>query len=202
MENEEIDKTEGTTDESNSHEILEQLMTKENDGKRSLAFNVKVLDWYFNTREFILNDSEKDKIFSLMTYASIEDPYCFMRVLLYIANTRRTDREEIAYKIMVHFLATMFPEFVMANLDLFTGLGRKDDVLYFMQCSSISERVASWIKHMSKTDDDFKMLMEGSVIGKNIERKIRYRPKFGKNRKWDVFLFKILDDPTLNGITL
>jgi hypothetical protein len=180
-------------------EILDTVIKM---GTKSLDCNVILLEWYFRSSKLILNDEEKQKVFSFMTYASIEDPYCFMRILLYIANTRHTDDQEISYKIIIHFLGTMFPEFAMANLDLFITHGKKDDVLYFMQCPNIAERVISFIKHKSHTDDDFKILLDGNLINRKINRHVYYKPKFGKNKKWDVFLFKILDDPAFNGITL
>ena len=133
----------------------------------------------------------------------LEEPYIFMRILLYVSNTRRSNEEELAYKILIHFLGTMFPEMAIANLDLFVSLGKKDDILYFMQCSNITQRVITYINHKAKTDEDFKTLLDGKVIGLPINRLVRYKPKLGrKHHRWDIFLMKILDDPTFNGITI
>lgn len=164
--------------------------------------NLIFLDWYFNNTANILVDDEKQKIFATLTHSVLEDHHCFMRIVLYIANTRSTDRQEIFYKTIIHFISTMFPEIIMANLELFVKLGKKDDVLYFVQCPGISQRVSTWIKHKAKEDTDFCMLLDGTLIGTHINRIIRYKPKFGKTKKWDIFVYKILDDPSFNGITL
>lgn len=184
-----------------SDEIVEKLKTMETE-KHTISDNLVFLEWYFKGNMDLLNDNEKQRIFSFMTYATLEDPYCFLRIMLYIANTRRSDREEIFYKVVIHFLGTMYPEVVMANLDLFINLGKKDDVLYFLQCQGITERVITWIKHKAKEDPDFQVLLDGKMIGRKIERKVYYRPKLTKYHTWDKFLYKILDDATFNGITL
>lgn len=172
------------------------------DDKHVISDNLVFLEWYFKGQKNVLDDNEKQRIFSFMTYSSIEDPYCFLRIMLYIANTRHTDEQEIFYKIVIHFLGTMYPEIVMANLELFIKLGKKDDVLYFLQCPGITARVSTWIKHKAKEDPDFNMLLDGKLIGKKINRVVRYKPKLTKNSTWDVFLYKILDEPVFNGIII
>lgn len=170
--------------------------------KKAIFYNIELLKWYFQRGKHVLQDEEKQKIFSILSYSVLEEPYIFMRIMLYIANARRSNEEEISYKILVHFLGTMFPEMCMANLDMFMSLGKKDDILYFMQCSNITQRVITYINHKAKIDDEFKTLLEGSVIGMPIDRQVRYKPKLKRGHKWDVFLMKILDDPLFNGITL
>ena len=171
-------------------------------GKHTLNHNANFIAWYFSKKSTILDEKSKQMIFANLTQAMLEDPYCFMRIMLYIANIRSTDREEIFYKIIVHYLGTMFPEIMLANIELLTKLGKKDDVLYFLQCPNITARVMTWIKHKAKMDTDFAKLMEGTLIGNPIKRVARYRPKLSKNNKWDVFIYKILDDAAFNGITL
>lgn len=184
-------------------EIIDALEDdNKHDNKHVINANLLFIDWYFRGEGNILDEREKQRIFNFMTYAMIEDPHCFMRIVLYIANTRVTDKQEIFYKIIIHFMGTMFPEIIMNNIELLTKLGKKDDVLYFVQCPGISARVITWIKHISKQDPDFNTLLNGKMIGSKIERVIRYRPKFGKDYKWNVFLFKILDEPKLNGILI
>lgn len=170
--------------------------------KKPIFHNVELLKWYFTKNKHILTDEEKQKIFSILSYSVLEEPYIFMRILLYIANSRRSNEEEIAYKVLIHFLGTMFPEMCFANLDLFMKLGKKDDILYFMQCNNITQRVVTYINHKAKEDDEFKILLDGKVIGMPIDRQVRYKPKLKKGHRWDVFLMKILDDPLFNGITL
>lgn len=185
--------------------MIEEIeITEENliDDNHYIKANIMLLDWYFRGNFNILDDKEKQRIFSFMTYAMIEDPYCFMRIILYIANIRKTDKQEIFYKIIIHFLSTMFPEIVMANLELFITLGKKDDILYFIQSPGISARIITWINHKAKEDPDFNILLSGKMINKPIKRVIRYIPKLRKDNKWTIFLYKILDEPLLNGITI
>lgn len=167
-----------------------------------IKYNMLLLKWYFLKNKNIISDQEKEKSFAYMTYAIAEDPYCFMRILLYIANTRKTDEQELTYKILIHFLGTMFADATMANLDLILSLGKKDDIIYFLQCPNIAKRISTFINHKSKEDPDYLILIDGKLINKKIERKVYYKPKFSKNSKWDLFLYKILDEPNFNGITL
>lgn len=168
----------------------------------SIIYNIELLKWYFETHKDINGDDDKQRIFSIFSYSMIEEPYIFMRILLYIANTRHTDEQEIAFKTLVIFLGTMFPELCMANLDLFMKLGKKDDILFFMQCPNISARVIKYVKHKVKEDADFQILLDGTIIDKPIKRIVRYKPKMKKGHSWSVFLNKILDDPAFNGITI
>lgn len=170
--------------------------------QKIISDNLIFLEWYFRGDSNMQDDREKQRVFSFLTYSILEDPYCFLRIVLYIANTRHTDKQEIFYKTIIHFLGAMFPEIIMANLDLFINCGKKDDVLYFMQCQGITERVITWIKHKAREDQDFAILLNGKLIGKPINRTIYYKPKFSKNFKWSVFLTKILDEPFFNGITI
>mgnify|MGYP000923339012 FL=1 len=87
--------------------------------KKPIFYNIELLKWYFQRGKDILNDTEKQKVFSILSYAVLEDPFIFMRIMLYVANARRSNEEELCYKILIHFLGTMFPEMCMANLDLF-----------------------------------------------------------------------------------
>ena len=175
---------------------------EEQEQQRVIAYNVDLLQWYFTKNKHIISDQEKDRLFSIMSYAMMEDTHCFMRVLLYIANTRVRDEEEIAYKILLHFLGVMSPEIVMANIDMLLTFGRKDDILYLLQCTNITDRILTFLKHKAKEDPDFATLMEGTQIKKPSKRVAYYRPKFNKDNTWSVFLTKLLDDPKFNGISL
>jgi hypothetical protein len=171
--------------------------------KKSIYYNVELLKWYFTRGKAITSEEEKQKAFSILSYSVLEDPYIFMRIMLYVANARRSDEEELSFKLLVIFIGTMFPEMAMANLDLFMKLGKKDDILYFIQCPNIAPRVIKYIKHKAKMDEEFNILLNGEVIGIPIDRQVRYKPKMKlKNHRWDIFLFKILDDALFNGITL
>lgn len=169
--------------------------------KKPIYYNVLLFKWYFKSKKNPLLDKEKELIFNLMSGAAMEDIYIFTRFMLYIANTRKGDVQELLYKIMCHFLGTMWPDFVIANLHHFTRLGKKDDVLFFLQIPGMSAKVANWIKHEAKSDSDFQKLMEGNVIGSNIDRQIYYKPKLKlKSHKWEPFLMKLVQDPIYNGI--
>jgi hypothetical protein len=174
----------------------------ENNEQHVIKYNVNLLQWYFKKNKKVLEEKEKEYIFSLMSYSFLEDHYCFMRILLYIANTRKTDEQEITYKIIIHFLCIMFPDIVMANIDMFLNLGKKDDVIYFLQCSNMSAMILKYVNHKAKQDDDFKILLTGELIKKNQSVFIKYKPKFKSKLVWTVFLNQLLDDPILNGITL
>lgn len=170
--------------------------------EKIITNNITLLNWYFKYNGNIILNEEKEKLFNILTLAILEDPYIFIRIVLYIANTRKTNKQEIQYKLLLHFISTMFPEIVMANIQLFINLGKKDDILYFLQTPNITERIITWIKHKSKLDNDFNTLLNGELINSKINRIIYYKPKLNKKAKWDIFLYKILDDPTFNGITV
>lgn len=183
-------------------ELMDETNAKiEEEVKRTITFNIDFLSWYFTKNKNIISDEQKQLAFSLMTQASMEDPACFMRIILYIANTRSTDEEELAYKMVLHFICVMYPDWVIANTELIIGLGKKDDVLYLLQAPNMAEKAMKWIKHKMREDDDFKSLEDGKLIGTPINRRVRYKPRLGRNSKWTTFLFKILDDPTFNGIS-
>lgn len=170
--------------------------------KKGIYYNVLLFKWYFKTKQKpSLDDKEKQLIFDLMSCAALEDIYIFTRFVLYIANTRKTDAEELLYKIICHFLGTMWPDFVIANLHHFTRLGKKDDVLSFLSIPGLSAKIAVWIKSESKSDPDFQTLMNGTVIGGKIKRQAYYKPKLNSKNIWEPFLMKLISDPIYNGIT-
>lgn len=173
-------------------------------------YNINLLQWYF-TKD--VKDTEYT--FQLLTMASMEEPYCFMRILLYIANTRHTDLDEKKYHTILHFMCIMYPEWIMSNLDLLTNLGEKYDALYIIQSKVLTDRCITWIKHKAKSDSFYEKLLSDVTSDEyNIsdvtyldylrKRKliVLYKPKFGKNYKWSTFLEKILNDSTFNGITI
>lgn len=166
-------------------------------------YNMNFLAWYF-TKDL----KDKEYAFQILTMASMEEPYCFMRILLYIANTRISDEK---YHTILHFMCVMYPEWIMSNLDLITSIGDKSDVIYVINSKILTERATTWIKHKSKTDDYYKEMLSKVlndktdtkyIVNKTRKMVVLYKPKFGKKYKWSVFLEKILSDSTFNGITI
>lgn len=178
----------------------EKLITNIEEPRMGIVYNLKFLEWFFQIDKKY-DDKEKEYMFNVMSYASLEEPYIFMRIILYIANTR-SKSQELHYKQILHFLCVMYPEWILANLHLLLSLGSKNDILFLIQSNTITPRLLTWVKHQAKIDPDFAHLMTGEVIDKPIKRVIRYKPKLVKNTKWSIFLNKILDDPKLNGIAL
>ncbi len=167
-----------------------------------ITYNVDLLVWYFTKNKNITSDIEKQKVFGILSYALLEDPHCFMRIVLYIANTRKTDEEELSYKILIHLLGSVTPEIILANLELFLKFGKKDDILYFIQIPSITERIIKYVKHIVKTDSDYEKLQMGTLINAPINRVVSYKPKMKLDNTWTLFLNQILDDPIFNGIII
>lgn len=166
--------------------------------KRQIFWNVQLWKWYFTYSKNVLNDKEKDKLFSLLVSASGEDIKLFMRFFLYVANTRNTDKE-IEYKIICHFISMMYPDMLMLNIEHLIRLGKKDDILYLMP--NMADKIMRWLKVKIKEDESFKAFTEeGKMIGDSINRVVRYKPKMTKNYKWSFFLDKIISDPIFNGI--
>lgn len=166
--------------------------------KRTIFWNVQLWKWYFTYSKDITNDTEKDKLFALLVSASGEDIKLFMRFFLYVANTRNY-YQEIGYKTMCHFISLMYPDMLMANIELLIKCGKKDDILYLMPNMHI--QLMRWMKHISKEDNDFKiMIEEGTIISDKIKRVCRYKPKLTKNYKWSYFFEKLATDTNLNGL--
>ena len=161
--------------------------------------NVDLLKWYFKKNKNILDDKEKEKLFNLLSASIYEDPLVFFRIFLYIVNTRKTNEQEICFKIMIHFIGILVPEVVMANLQKFIDFGSKSDVLYYIKVPALTKRIVTWVNHKSKEDNDFKILYEGTLITQKIKRKIKYTLE---NKNYISLLEKILDDSEFNGIQI
>jgi len=168
--------------------------------KKTIKFNTSVLNWYLNEDKVkqIHDDKYREKIYSLFTNAAYEDPLVFMRIVLYIANTRTKDDEIIGYKSLLHFLGILLPQFVLNNIDLILKLGNKNDVLYFLSIPNIQKRIIKFIEYKSKYDSDYKDLLNGNVIKTKINRVIKYN----KENNVVTLLQNILDDPNFNGINV
>ena len=167
------------------------------ENKKIIHWNVQLWKVYFYQELDWNNTNHKENMMNILTAAASEDMKLFMRFFLYVANTRNASTE-IKYKFMCHFLGSMFGDIVLANIELIIKLGRKNDVLFFTP--SIPELMVKWVNHKAKTDDDYKILLEGKQIEKKIDRMVYYKPKYTKNYKWQFFFEKIASDPTFNGI--
>lgn len=171
-------------------------MTQE---KKTIFWNLQLWKWYFTYDKNLMNDSEKDKLFAIMVSSSGEDIKLFMRFFLYVANTRNFYKE-VEYKTMCHFISLMYPDMLMANIELVVKLGKKDDILYLMP--NLHAQVLKWVRHKIKNGDTelATMVEEGKPIGDKIKRVCRYKPKETKNYKWTYFFEKLAMDHQLNGI--
>jgi len=170
-----------------------------NEEKIIITQNIELLKWYFDKNKNILKDIEKEKIFNLLSACIYEDPLVFFRIFLFIANTRKTDEQEIVFKTIVHFVGILVPEVVMANIEKFIQFGSKTDVLYYIKVPALTKRIVTWVNHKSKTDKDFKTLYNGTLIDTKITKQISYNLE--KNN-YVLLLEKILDDSLFNGIQL
>lgn len=169
-----------------------------------IKHNVYLLNYMF-TKDLLkleYNEKEKDFIFSLITQAIFEDPFCYMRILLYFANIRKGTKQELFYKYLLHTTSIIVPDYLINNLELLTTLGKKQDVLYLMNNDYVRNKTIQYITHKSKYDQDFKELLNGNMIDVKSNIIIRYKPKTNKNNKMSILLNKILDDVNFNGITV
>lgn len=183
---------------------MESNTTIQQPEPRIIKYNLLFLKWFFSKNKNIFNERDKEYAFNIMSQSVVEDPYIFMRCVLYIANVRTTDEQEIIYKTIMHFLCTMFPDFLMNNIELLLKLGKNDDVLYIIQSKVLTAKILTQINHKIKIDktETFIKLQNGEEINEKIKRVIYYKPKFNKNYNQTDFLYKILDEPKLNGILL
>jgi hypothetical protein len=166
--------------------------------QKIIRHNIHFLEWFYNMHTNVLTDEGKKEAFDVMAKASIEDPACFMRIVLYFANTRKGAKQELTYRVILHFLSIMYPDWIMINIEQLIRMGAVTDVYYLIP--NMSSRVMTWVKHKARTDEVFAQLMRGELTKSKIDRSVRYLPKFGKNYRWSTLLTKILDDPTFNGI--
>lgn len=186
------------------------------ENKKTITDNLELLKWYLNkdeNRSQFDPENEKEELFYFLSICLYEDPFVFFRILLYVANTRTSTSEEIIYKQMLHFLSVLAPQYLLANMDLLIKFGYKNDILILLTASNIRNRVIKFITHLSKTDDDFKTLLNGKLIEKNRNTIIKYKEKsplqidkyinnIDDNSEIIELLENILDDPNLNGISM
>lgn len=167
--------------------------------RKVIFWNVQLWKWYFTYEKNLMSDVEKDKLFAIMVSASGEDIKLFMRFFLYVANSRNF-YQEVAYKTMCHFISLMYPDMLMANIELLITLGKKDDILYLMP--NLSASILKWLRHKVKMGDTQYSIMveEGKQIGDSVKRVCRYKPQKTKNYKWTYFFEKLAMDHHLNGI--
>jgi len=164
-----------------------------------ITYNVDLLKWYFNKDKNILKDLEKEKLFNILAACIYEDPLVFFRIFLFIANTRKTDDEEIIFKILVHFIGVLTPDVVMANLEKFIQFGKKSDVLYFIKVPALTKRIVTWVNHKSKEDKYYKDLYAGNLKKSEINTITNYSLI---DNNFVLLLENILDDSNFNGIQI
>lgn len=169
----------------------------ENSTNKTIIYNTTLLKWYLEEDlvKHIHDEQYKEKLFTLFTEASYEDPFIFMRIVLYIANTRTKDDQEIAYKTLIHFMCILLPQFILNNIDMLVKFGNKNDILYLLSAPNLQKKVVKYIEYKSKYDKDYKSLLDGKLIKTEIDRFIKY-----DDCTITELLEKILDDSAFNGI--
>lgn len=165
------------------------------DNKKQIIYNLLFLELYKDKskiEEYIKN--ENDVLFNILSMAYMEDIFIFFRILLYIANNRKNDVDEVFYKIIIQFIASMNSDVIMANIDIFLKNGKYADVLYYLQCPSLTKKINTYIKSKSNNNKIFKKLLKGKIPKEKIKR-----IKFKKTNTKDL-LIEILDCVNFNGI--
>lgn len=106
--------------------------------------NKKLLDWYCNPKE--IDKDMVEKLYDMFMKAYHEDTQLFIKISLYIAGTR-TKFTETHFKVLLHFLATNYPEKLMSNLKLFVEFGHISILTYLLQEDVIKNRIKTFIKY-------------------------------------------------------
>lgn len=170
--------------------------------KKTITENIEFLKWYLDKTddnyEISKDEDENEKLFFFLSTCVYEDPFVFFRIVLYIANTRNTPSQELIYRQILHFLSTLTPQYILANLDLLIEFGYKNDILFLLSSSNIQKRVIKYINHVAKNDNDFKLLLDGKLIDKERKKLISYNILEDPIK----LLETILDDNTFNGISM
>lgn len=174
----------------------------ENKEQKKIVHNLDFLKWYLETKpedfELEYKSEEKTKeLFLLFTECIYEDPFVFMRLILYIANTRTEVYQEFIYKTLLHYIGILSPQFVLSNIDMLINFGYKSDILYLLSVPNIQKRIIKYIEHKSKVVNEFKTLLEGKMIEKIRTNICTYEIKNPVS-----LLETILDDASLNGISI
>ena len=180
---------------------MEKLEDK-TEGKKIIIHNLEFLKWYLEIKpedfELEYKSEEKSKeLFYLFTNCVYEDPFIFLRLILYIANTRTELYQEFIYKTVLHFIGVLVPQYLLSNLDMIIEFGYKNDVLYLLSTPNIQNRIIKYVEHKSKEDKDFKILLNGTMLDKIRNIVCKY-----KTKEPITLLENILDDPLFNGISV
>ena len=129
----------------------------------------------------------EENIFNMLLLAYNENDKIFMRILMYL--TYSASNKFNNYKLyMIHFLNIMYPDKVIINFDKL--INADSDVLNYLCHENFHQVAKNYIKVNNLTSD---LSHKKKIV-------VYYLPKYNKKYKWSTFLFKILDDPTFNGI--
>jgi len=159
--------------------------------KHTITYNLELLKWYLDDEQI-----NTEHTFANLSLAYAEDQLCFIRIFMYVSNTRTTERDEMVYKILIHFLCVIASDLVMLNIDLFLKVSNnKEDIIFYLQCPVISERILKYINHLAKVDDDFKNIKDFNLSNKKEKSDIEYTYETTSD-----LLICILDEPKFNGI--
>lgn len=133
--------------------------------------NIKLLKWY--TDKTPIDKNQVDKLYHMFMLAYDECPDTFIDITLYIAGTRNKFTNT-HYKLVLHFLATNYPETIMYNIWYIINFGHITDLLYLKQEPVISARINTFIKYNSKFNSKFKNIEN---IPYNFEKTFKFKLK-------------------------
>lgn len=144
-----------------------------------LGNNYNFMKWYI--KKTPINKEQIDKLFNMFMMAYNEHPDAFMHILMYIAGTRKS-YTEVYYKLTLHFLATNYPEKLMANIMELIKWGHEYDLLYLIQEPIITSRIKSFIniKYKHLNDIELPEIIETKTKFKYKLKKYDYEKLFEK----------------------
>lgn len=160
-----------------------------------LKNNLRFLKWYADKKP-ITKDSI-DMLYHMLMSAYDEDRQVFTKIALYISGTR-TKYTETHYKIVLHFLATNYPEKLMSNLQLFLKFGHINDILMLRQEPVITNRIDTYINYHARFVEDFKNIKDGTEIPVHRYRKyFKFKLRKGNYKR---LLNRIMTNDEINNL--
>lgn len=156
--------------------------------------NLAFLMWFVDANP--INGKDIDKIYHKFMSAFDEDRQVFMKISLYAAGKRKKYKET-HYKLILHFLATNYPEKLMSNIQLFVKFGHISDLLYLLQEPVVKNRVHTFIKYHAGFMDEYKKLLNDECT-KNPYKS--YFPYKLIKLNYESLLSKILNDKEINNV--
>lgn len=136
--------------------------------------NERLLNWYCNPKEIDKNMVEK--LYDMFMKAYHEDEILFIKISLYIAGTR-TKFTETHFKVLLHFLATNYPQKLISNLALFVEVGHISILTYLLQEDVIKARIQTFIKYHASFVTKYKDYINGETPVHNYTKFFKFKLK-------------------------